>query len=187
MSKRKYVKKSSYWEKFEKPLSELVEEQAAAQSINIEPASAGDSYYVSSASCPRRDHGGTSTQRRRNRISVSAKNDKFSNIRSGLLPYQVSAEGVDVRETIELCQKAYANIAIFRNAIDIMAELANSPIYVTEGNEASRIFTEKWFSKINLWGLKDQFFREYYRSGNVFTYRFDAILQNKDLKKNLID
>ena len=185
MSKRKYTKKSEYWDKFKtKPLDSIVESQSSLSQIGSEPISAGESYYVSEASCSRRPRGGgATTSRRRNRISVGTKNDKFSNIRGGLLPYEVSAEGVDVRETIELCQKAYANVPIFRNAIDIMAELANSPIYVTEGNEASRTFVQKWFSKINLWSLKDQFFREYYRSGNIFLYRLDGRFSSKDFSK----
>ena len=146
MSKRKYTKKSPYWSKFNKPINEMIDPSQEG----VSPVSAGESYYVSSASSSTysRTSSTTSTGRRRNRISVASKNDKFTNIRNGLLPYEVSADGVDVRDAIELCQKAYANVPIFRNAIDIMAELANSPIYVDEGNEASRTFVEKWFSKI---------------------------------------
>jgi len=64
-----------------------------------------------------------------------------------------------------------------------MAELANSPIYLEGGNEASRNFINKWFSKINLWSLKDQYFREYYRSGNIFIYRLDGRFNASDFSK----
>src|SRR6056300_320357 len=179
MSKRKYVKKSEYWQKFNKPRSEILGDF----SENTAPASAGESFYVSDASCSRSSSGTAGTGRRRNAITSGAKNYRFSNIRQGMLPYSVSADGVNVRDTIELCQKAYANIPIFRNAIDIMAELANSPIYLEGGNEASRNFITKWFSKINLWSLKDQYFREYYRSGNIFIYRLDGRFNTEDFSK----
>lgn len=173
--KRKYTKKSDYWKKFENSGTVI---NAAS---NIEPVSAGDNYYVSTASC----FSGSNkrTAGRSSNKSNSLKNNKYTNIREGMLPYSVSRDGVDVREAIELCQKAYANVPIFRNAIDIMAELANSPIYVEGGNEASRNFVEKWFSKINLWSLKDQYFREYYRSGNVFLYRLDGKFTTEDFIK----
>lgn len=180
MSKRKYQKKSEYWNKFNKPINEIL----GNFSEDTAPASAGESFYVSEASsCGRSSQGTGQTGRRRNVITSRAKNYRFSNIRQGMLPYSVSADGVNVRDTIELCQKAYANIPIFRNAIDIMAELANSPIYLEGGNEASRNFINKWFSKINLWSLKDQYFREYYRSGNIFIYRLDGRFNASDFSK----
>jgi len=183
MSKRKYQKKSEYWEKFNKPITDLM--QGNDVNPGIPPASAGESFYVSSASTGgySRNGGGSSTSRRRNSTAISSKKYRFENIAQGMLPFSVSSDGVDVKESIELCQKAYANVPIFRNAIDIMAELANSPIYVEQGNEKSRTFIKKWFSKINLWSLKDQFFREYYRSGNIFLYRMDGKFNSEDFSK----
>ena len=177
MSKRTYTKKSPYWNKFTS--GSLNKEDAKNPSINVEPVMAGDNYYVSNASIYNSGSTGT-TARRRNVISSASKNNRFSNIRQGTLPYTPSSDGVNVRDAIELCQKAYANVPIFRNAIDIMAELANSAICIEGGNETSKNFIEKWFSKINLWSLKDQFFREYYRSGNVFLYRLDGKFSAED-------
>ena len=82
-----------------------------------------------------------------------------------------------------MCQKAYANVPIFRNAIDVMAEFANSDIYLEGGSEKSKQFIEKWLNKIEFWKLKDQYFREYYRSGNVFIYKVDGKFTAKDLVK----
>jgi len=72
---------------------------------------------------------------------------------------------------------------MFRNVIDLMTEFSSSNIYFKGGSKKSRQFLEAYFKKINLWGFQEKFFREYYRSGNVFVYRFDAALQNQDLKK----
>jgi hypothetical protein len=98
----------------------------------------------------------------------------------GMMPYEYASDGVNVREAIELCQKAYANVAVFRNAIDTMAEFANAEIYLEQGNKSSRDFFYRWFNKIRLWDLKDQYFREFYRSGNIFLYRLDGDLSLED-------
>jgi hypothetical protein len=180
-SKRKYVKKSAYWSKFSKA-SEL-----KVTNESYEPTICGTSYYgneikASGSFEGLRESGESSTSRRSNSSHSSAKANKFANIAAGGMPYKVTAEGVDSRESIELCQKAYANIPIFRNAIDVMAEFSNSDMYLEGGSENARSFMYKWFEKINLWKLKDQFFREYYRSGNIFLYRLDGKFNNDDFK-----
>jgi hypothetical protein len=120
---------------------------------------------------------------RRNRAAFTKTHDRFSSIRNGLLPYNYAIDGVNVREAIELCQKAYANVAVFRNSIDIMSEFANTELYLEGGSQKSRDFFNQWFDKIKLWNLKDQFFREFYRSGNIFFYRVDATIQLGDFTK----
>jgi hypothetical protein len=64
-----------------------------------------------------------------------------------------------------------------------MSELANSNVYLEGGNAKSKEFVNKWFEKIKLWNLKDQYFREYYRSGNIFLYRIDGKFSSEDFKK----
>jgi hypothetical protein len=100
-----------------------------------------------------------------------------------MLPFEISADGINVREAIELCQKAYTTVPIFRNTIDMMSEFANSEIYLEGGNANSREFFGKLFDKIKLNNLKDQYFREYYRSGNIFLYRIDGKFNLSDFKK----
>jgi hypothetical protein len=181
--KRKYTKRSDYWGKFKKdsmPIESILSEMGSSTM----PETAGESFYVQSSSASTRHHAYSgSTSSRHNSIHYSDKTHTYTNIRSGLLPYDYGAGGVNVRDCIELCQKAYANIAIFRNAIDIMAEFANSPIYLEGDNEKSKTFIENWFKRIGIWRLKDQYFREYYRSGNVFMYRVDGKFNSEDLLK----
>jgi hypothetical protein len=100
-----------------------------------------------------------------------------------MLPYSYSNDGVYIREAIELCQKAYANVPIFRNAIDLMSEFSNGEIYLEGGTEKARDFFYRWMRKVRMWDLKDQFFREYYRSGNIFIYRTDGKFDLEDFKK----
>lgn len=181
---RKYTKKSSYWKKFDK--QSVANESQPAQ-ISIDPISAGTPYHVSEASYGRNGSAGnlsqTTTNTRVNRSALSAPINRYSQIRGGMLPFEISADGINVREAIELCQKAYTTVPIFRNTIDMMSEFANSEIYLEGGNANSREFFGKLFDKIKLNNLKDQYFREYYRSGNIFLYRIDGKFNLSDFKK----
>ena len=110
----------------------------------VEPATAGEAYHVSQGSYSRSGSvsnlSSSSTSTRINRSSVTAPINKFSQIRAGLLPYEMGSDGVNVRDAIELCQKAYANVPIFRNTIDMMSEFANAELYLEGGNSTSRKF-----------------------------------------------
>lgn len=156
---------------------------------NFSPELLGSPFYVSDASyseesvASRSLDGGLQTKTRINRASVAETIDRFSSIRKGMLPYKYASDGIHVRDTIELCQKAYANVAIFRNAIDIMSEFSNADVILEGGTAKSRQFFEDWFKRINLWHLKDQYFREYYRSGNIFLFRVDGKFTVDDFMK----
>lgn len=182
MAKRKYVKKSDYWGKFDKTKGT----QPEPINKDYEPELVGDPFYVSSASYNSTSsasytRGSTpSTPKRANRSAFENTIDRFSSIRRGLLPYKFSSDGINVREAIELCQKAYANVSVFRNAIDIMSEFANTELFLEGGTKKSRDFFNEWFKKTNLTNLKDQYFREYYRSGNIFLYRIDGKFKADD-------
>lgn len=187
-SKRKYEKKSEYWNQISQ--SKFNPVGPTAQN-DYQPELCGEPFYVSDASTKHsvskasygRLNNNEPSGSRINRSALNRTIDRFSSIRNGLLPYSYAMDGVNVREAIELCQKAYANIAIFRNAIDIMAEFANTEIYFEGGSQKSRDFFTEWFKKIKLWNLKDQYFREYYRSGNIFLYRVDGKFQVDDYTK----
>lgn len=120
---------------------------------------------------------------RTNRVAYNNPKDRFSSIRVGMLPYEYASDGVTARDGIELCQKAYANVAVFRNAIDIMSEFTNTDIYLEGGSRKSREFFYEWFKRVNIINLKDQYFREYYRSGNIFLYRIDGKFKAQDYAK----
>jgi hypothetical protein len=182
---RKYTKQSDYWTKFNK--SNNLEGLAMSQAYQEDytPELLGESFYTSDASYKsvskaRSNTSGTSGAARINSSAITNTIDRFSSIRKGMLPYQYASDGVNVREGIELCQKAYANVSVFRNAIDVMSEMANTEVYLEGGTKKSREFFQQFFKRINLQNLKDQYFREYYRSGNIFIYRFDGKFEVED-------
>jgi hypothetical protein len=184
MAKRKYTKRSEYWDKFNKSNQVYV---PVGKDGDVLPDLLGEAFYTSDASYDqvsnaRRQTASTSGfgGARKNRAAFVNLKSRFSSINCGLLPYEYASDGIDVRDTIELCQKAYANVAVFRNAIDIMSEFTNTDIYLEGGTRKSREFFYEWFKKINVLNIKDQYFREYYRSGNVFLYRIDGKFKADD-------
>jgi hypothetical protein len=174
---RQYNKKSDYWTRFKSP------QTPAAQVPAIEPKLIGEPFYKETALASRTVNSGESTTKARiPRNGTQEIVGRYSLISQGLLPFEYTKDGVDVRDAIILCQKAYANVAIVRNTIDIATEFANTDIYLEGGTERSREFFTKWFNKIKLWKLKDQYFREYYRSGNIFLYRIDGKFNAEDFR-----
>ena len=130
----------------------------------------------------------SSTRTRRNKSADIVRTDRFRNIENGMIPFKYSHgvsnnSNIDVRDTIILCQKAYYNFSVFRNTIDLMTEFSISNLYYTGGSRKSREFFETLFRKINIDDLQSRFFREYYRSGNVFIYRFNAKMEKADAFK----
>ena len=181
---RKYTKRSEYWENLKKkevPIEDLLKSQEEDEFL---PQLIGESIYSSSEAS--RLSGPTArTASRTNRVARSGVGGKFDNIEKGILPFNYSKDSANVSESIELCQKAYFNIANFRGTIDLLSEFADSELYVEGGNEKSRRFIEAWLKKINMHDLKAQYFREYYRSGNVFLYRIDGKIPLKNSQKML--
>jgi len=139
-------------------------------------------------------HGGvasrvTETRSRRNAASTIERTDRFRNIDEGMVPfnyatgYNYNKSNIDVRDTVILCQKAYYNFGLFRNTIDLMSELSCGNLHLKGGNKSARDFFQALFNKINITALQDKFFREYYRSGNVFIYRYDTTIKEEDVSK----
>lgn len=114
---------------------------------------------------------------------------RFANLEAGVAPFLYEknssryATNISLQDTILLCQKAYWNVPIFRNTIDLMTEFAISDIVFSGGNKESRNFFNAWAEKINLWQLSDMFFREYFRSGNVFIYKLFGEFPRESLRK----
>lgn len=129
----------------------------------------------------------TTTSTRRNRAGTIERTNKFTNIEQGVMPYSYSISGsgkeMDARHAIVLCQKAYFNIAIVRNIVELMTEFSVGHIYFEDGNQSSRSFFKAWWNKIGGYSFLDRYFREHYRSGNNFIMRVDNTLQAKDVKE----
>ena len=175
--KRKYTfKNQAYWDNVRNnkrtPLEELANSKPIGQ--DFEP---GLVSYASST----RASGGTET--RRNKVSYAKISDDKGILSQLKLPYSTNRGKISMKDAIELCQKVYANIAIFRNTIDIMTEFSAADIYLTGGNAASRTFITNWMEKAGIPKFKNEYFREYFRSGNNFVVVFNGKYTEEDFKK----
>jgi hypothetical protein len=98
---------------------------------------------------------------------------ELENIWRGVSPYgRESAGSISADQAICLCQKAYYNIPIFRNTIDIQTEFSNSKLHFKGRNKRAVTFFDNWYKRIGGWSLAERFFREWFRSGNVFVYKY---------------
>ena len=96
---------------------------------------------------------------------------RFPNIYQGILPYQSTQSWIGLADAIELVQKACANIAVVGNAIEAQVEFSCSNIHLKCKNKAAKKACEAWLKRVNEREFQEKFYREYYRSGNVFIYR----------------
>lgn len=120
-----------------------------------------------------------SPRARRNVSSTTTRKDKYKNIDSGITPFSKGKHGhnsnISAEDVIELTQKAYYNVPIIRNTIELMVEFSVNEIYYRGGTKKSQEFFENFFQEVRpIWEIQDQFFREYYRSGNIFIYPLEG-------------
>lgn len=109
--------------------------------------------------------------------------EQLQNINAGISPYKQDGSCFSIKDAVILTQKAYFNVAIFRNTIDIQTEFANSTLHFKKGSKKSNAFFTAWYDKINGPKLADQFFREWYRSSNFFAYKTFYTIEASDLQK----
>lgn len=108
---------------------------------------------------------------------------ELNNINKGVSPSNGRSGCINVNEAIDLMQMAYYNTAIVRSTIEMQTEFSNSRIHFRGAKGVSLKFFEKWYEKINGWALAQQWFREWFRSGNVFTYRFDGKMDSNEIRR----
>jgi hypothetical protein len=128
--------------------------------------------------------GSEDTSVRRNASSTNIRTDAYKNINDGISPFQYGVAGnstnITVRDAIVLCQKAYYNFSMYRNVIDLMTELSVGDIHFKGGSKKSQEFFNALWNKNNIINLQDRYYREYYRSANVFIFRLDGLVNTED-------
>ena len=78
-----------------------------------------------------------------------------------------------IRDAVELCMRAWVGFSAFRNAVEVAVEFSDQPlVWKFGGNQAMQTFFEEWFKAVKGEQLKRESLREYWRSGNVFLYKF---------------
>ena len=127
---------------------------------------------------------GNRTHLRDNQIANYENPDKFEQIEEMSRPFASDNKGIiNISKAISLCQKAYDNVAIVRNTVEAMVEFAVAELYLEGGSEPARKFFYQWFKEIGQDRLAEQFFREFYRSSNIFFTRLEGEISAETIKK----
>lgn len=141
------------------------------------PGMFGEEAKASSAENPSR------TSFKRNRAATIVAQDRFKNIAEGFDPFVEMGGYLNIYDMVSLVNKAYWNFASFRNIVDTKVDLCSQGIELEGGNQKARDFINAWLSKININNLQQQYYRECFRSANVFFYNLNGVFSTNDFKK----
>lgn len=181
MAKRKYVKKSAYWDNISKGKSQSVVEGAEDYKfpdLTFEFSGDGILEDVATARSARTS---SSTSTKGATFTGASLSNRYCKISEMDIPYEGTKEGMNVQDAIELVQKCYYGFAPIKNVIDMMSEFANSSHFLEGGTKKARSFIDLWLKKIDINDFKDQWFREMFRSGNVPVIRHKEKLTKRSV------
>lgn len=163
---RKYIKTSPHWtKKPDAPVTPAIDKQASVPETEFKWD--GDEPFSSRAAC-----GGYSRTYKDGGTPSAIPMDAYSNIDSGLLPWEYNNGMVGISRPMILVQKAYANVAVVRNAIESAVEFSCSKIHVKCPNDTVKKYFETWLNRIMIDKFQAQWYRSFYREGQVFSYKF---------------
>lgn len=170
---RQYNKRSDYWKNRQLASIKPEIKEITAKPIDLTPTFDNNEHYSALAACGNGSDTGNSY---RNGVSpVIQDTARYKNIREGLIPFLNNTGGYySVAEAIALVYKAYFNVPAVRNTINLLQDFSVSPLHIKTENETVKKFFQAWFDAIGLNNFMAQFFLEYYRSGNVFMYKFNG-------------
>lgn len=180
---RKYNKVSSYWGAPRKmpisqivsasPISQPIPQIAQAAPLDVMPSFDNNSHFTATAACG----GGTVSEtslRNAQSSGTILDVDRYPNIRQGIMPFSTVEGNYSISSAISLVYQAFYNYAILRNAICLLSDFSVGRIHVKTQNKKLKNFINTWFDAIGLNQFQSKFFLEYYRSGNVFIYKFSG-------------
>lgn len=175
---RKYQKKSLYWEQRKKSDQETVANNIVSKqkTVDMVASFSEDSHYMAVAAC---GGGATAPTEYRTNFAPAINPANYANIRAGVVPFNGGRDGYySVGDAIQLVYLAYFNVAVIRNSINLLQDFSVSKLQIKTTNLTVKRFFENWFDAISLNDFMSQFFLEYYRSGNVFIYKFNGKIKN---------
>lgn len=126
-------------------------------------------FYQAMANCP--SSGNTSA--RGNAAYRGQDFDKYGALQSDYLSPKMA---------IQLAQIVYRRFGMIRNALDTMAEFTISDVDFLSKKKASRDAMLGWAAGVRLKSFLNQVALEYYRSGNVYIYRFESRVKDSAVR-----
>lgn len=121
---------------------------------------------------------------RNNKAGGTEIANRFQNIDMGVLPTsQSSNNSLNCKDMVTLCQKAYYNVAIMRQIIDLIVDLSIGKLFFRKGNKKSREFFTAYWESIGGDALQEKYYLELWRGSNVFLYPWKKELKKDDVNK----
>lgn len=187
---RTYTKKSQYWTRARQNAGQGVINVtpvipigpvalAASDPLGVPPAFDDSPHYTATAACGGGSVADTATRNQPGPTLLDV--DRFPNIQQGLMPFSTIEGNYSTNEAIGLVYQAYWNFAVLRNTIDMMVDFSVGRIHVKTENQRLKDFINVWFDAIKLNQLQAQHYLEYYRSGNVFYYKWSGKIDDTGL------
>lgn len=154
---------------------------AVAQALppDAEPMFDGNKHFSAVAACGGGDVATTSYRDGAPQVLLDL--NRYPNIQAGIVPLGTVDGNYTIFGAVSLVYSAYFNYALLRNTINLFCDFSVSPIHVRTKNQRVKTFIESWLSAINISQFLPQFFLEYYRSGNVFIYKFSGKIDESGL------
>ncbi len=177
---RQYTKKSDYWNSIKKSTPQAVSSAitpSAQEMADIDYTFDSNAHY-SQASC---DSSSGRSYRDMGSSTISEV-DKFKNINNLDIPFTLDQGRYSIMNSVNVIFKAYYGVQLIRNYINMMVDFSKSPLHVKSSNKSVEKFYRDWLDVINVNQLIAEFFMEYYRSGNIFTYKFNGKIEEKNFK-----
>ncbi len=184
MKKRSYQKKdTSYWESRKEVAQaktssvhatdpETYKKILNQSAASVEPAFDGNGHFTALASC---GGGDVNSSVYRDTWAPTIRDaNLYKNLRSGIMPYTDRDGYYVLGEVIDLVMRSYHNVAAIKNVINLCCDYSVSPLRIKCPNKTVKNFFRHWFDAIQLPNFLSQFFLEYYRSGNIFIYKFNG-------------
>ena len=90
-----------------------------------------------------------------------------------------SPEG-DTKAIMRKCIKAYDNVGLIKQVIDLMGDFASQGIRISHTNKSIERFYRRWWQKVNGAERSERFLNYLYRHGNVIVYKANGKITKSD-------
>lgn len=174
---RAYAKKSDYWERRKTPaiLPTLITPPTHPELGEDQMGFDNSPHFTALAALGGGNAAPAADSYKDNWAPTIQETYRYRNIRGGIMPYMQGQGGYySVGDAISLATLSYFNVSIVRNTLNLLQDFSISPLHIKTSNKTVKSFFTKWFETIGLNNFMAQFFLEYYRSGNVFIYKFNG-------------
>lgn len=86
----------------------------------------------------------------------------------------------DSKAVMGKCSKAYGNVGLIKQVIDLMGDFASQGIRLSHSNKSIERFYRRWWQKVNGNERSERFLNYLYRLGNVIVYKANGKITKRD-------